>query len=143
MDVIEIREFRPEEDQAFIFSSWLRTYKHHSYFAKRIKHALFFKGHHAVIEHILEKPTTTVAIACPKGDLDTILGYLVYEPAKESRPVIHFVFVKEPFRRMGMAKTLFKSQHIDINNIFFTHWTFPVDELINKHPEMLYDPYGL
>lgn len=138
---IEVRAYQESQDKAFIYSTWLKNYKHSSYFAKRIRPVTYFKGHHIVIDHLLKKPSTNVIIACPKGDQETILGYLAYEILE--KPVVHFTFIKDAFRKMGIARALFEAAAIDPNKICFTHWTHPVDELIQKYPDMIYDPYGL
>lgn len=137
-EAIVVREYRHEADQAFVYSTWLRNYKYSSYFAKRIKPAIFFAGQHKVIDHLLAKPSTKVVVACDRNDADTIMGYLAFEPG-----VVHFVFVKDAYRKLGVATALFASQRIDVNQAKFTHWCFPVDELIRKFPDMTYDPYCL
>lgn len=136
-----MRDYKPSTDQAFVYSTWLRNYKHSSYFAKRIKPVIFFAGHHNIVSHLLKKPEMRVFVACPKDDLDTILGYLACEPG--AKPVVHFIFVKEAFRNMGVARSLFAKAIIEPNKMAFTHWTLPVDELIRKWPEMIYDPYKM
>lgn len=137
---IEVRLYRPSIDLSFVFSTWLRNYKHSSYFAKRIKPVVFFKGHQAVVEHILKKPTTKVYIAHPKDDSETILGYLACEPSTQT---VHFLFVKDAFRKMGIAKQLLAFSEINIEKLNFTHWTMPVDELIRKWPDITYNPYAM
>lgn len=140
-DSITIRQYVESNDKAYIYSTWLRNYKHSSYFAKRIPHSIFFDGHQKIVDHLLSKPETSALIATPKDDDETILGYLVYE--KREKPIVHFMFVKNAFRAMGVARALFKHADIDPNNMRFTHWTFPVDELIQKWDGMVYDPYKL
>lgn len=140
-DAIAVRPYRHDTDQAFIYSTWLRNYKHSSYFAKRIKPAIFFAGHHKLVDHILSKPTTTTLIAHPRNDEDTILGYMVCEAL--STPVVHFVFVKEAFRKMGVARALLKASGMSVERLAFSHWTYPVDELIQKYPDLIYNPYAL
>lgn len=143
-DSIQIRLFKPE-DLAFVYSTWLRNYKHSSYFAKRIKPSVFFEGHHKVLDSLFKKPELKVFIATPKDDPDTILGYIACELATEelNRTVIHFSFVKEAFRRMGVARALCKAAQVDFTKASFTHWTFPVDEIYKKLPDMTYNPYLL
>lgn len=58
-------------------------------------------------------------------------------------PVVHFTFVKDAFRNMGIARAMLKASGIDVNKLMFTHWTMPVDELIRKYPDITYDPYRL
>jgi predicted GNAT family acetyltransferase len=139
---IEIRGFRSSTDEAFVYSTWLRNYKHSSYFAKRIRPVTFFAGHHNIASHILKKESVKVFVACPKDDIETILGYLVCEPDSDKQ-IIHFVFVKDAFRGLGVARALVEASQIDINKIHFTHWTYPVDEFIRKYPDIIYDPYKL
>jgi hypothetical protein len=137
---IEVRQYIAATDKAFVYSTWLRNYKHSSYFAKRIKPHVFFKGHQAVIDHLLNKNSCKVFIASPKNDSETILGYLACEP---SLSVVHFTFVKEAFRNMGIAKALFKEAGVDTSKIILTHWTYPVDDFMHKYTEMVFNPYAL
>jgi len=138
-DDLELRSYSPISDKSFIYSSWLKTYKKASYFAKRIRNDVFFKEHHKIIDYLFSKPTIAVLIACPKGDPDTITGYLVYEPNK----VVHFIYIKDAYRSMGIARVLFEKALIDPSHITFSHWTNAVDEFIKKYPEIIYDPYAL
>lgn len=101
---------------------------------------MFFTGHHKVVTHILAKPTTTTFIAHPKDDPNTMLGYLVCEPG--AKPIVHFTFVKEAFRKMGILKRLLEAAEIKEPTFTFSHWTFPVDEFIRKYPELMYSPYA-
>lgn len=140
-EAVQIRRYAPETDEAFIYSSWLNTYKHDSYFAKRIKPYVFFKGHRQILNHILFKPIVKALIAHPKDEPDTITGYLIYE--RHEKPVVHFVFVKKEFQKLGIARTLFDAAEIDPQDFTFTHWTMPVNDLIQKYPNIIYDPYSL
>lgn len=81
-------------------------------------------------------------VAHPKDDIETILGWLSYE-IKENTPVIHFIFVKEAFRNMGVAREMITRAGIDVTKATFTHWTFPVDEIIRKYPDIIFNPYDL
>lgn len=137
-DSIGIRPYRPE-DKNFVYSTWLNNFKHSSYFAKRIKPSIFFKGHQAVIDTLFLKSQFKVFIAHPRGDEDTILGYIACEPNEPT--VVHFTFVKDAFRRMGVAGALYKHTGVNWDKMIFTHWTYPVDEMIRKNPEMTYNPY--
>lgn len=130
-----------ESDHAFIFATWLRCYRHTSYFSKRIRNPEFFKGHWKIVDAILKKPSTQVLIAHPRDDEETILGYLVCD--LENRKLVHFLYVKETFRMMGIARKMMANLELEIEKIFFTHWTYPVDEFMRKWPDMIYDPYGL
>ncbi len=140
-DAIEVRPYRSSEDKAFVYSTWLRNYKHSSYFAKRIRPVVFFAGHHALLDHLFNKPEIMCAIACSPEDPGQIFGYLAYQ--LRPKPILHFIFVKDDFRKMGVARTLIKSTGIDVASATFTHWTYPVDDIIRRFPEMIYSPYEM
>lgn len=146
MEGSEIRLYNPELHTNFIYSTWLKHYKFTSYFAKRIRPSIFFKRHHLVIEHILSKPETKCLVIGPKDDEDSIWGWLAYEPRDEGKHLIHYIYIKETFQKMGLAKKLLAACEINfenIKNIHLSHWTFPVDEAMKRWPEMIYDPYDI
>lgn len=142
-EAIQTRSYRPETDKAFIYSTWLKNYKYSSYFAKRIKPAIFFAGHHSILDHLLAKPTIKVLIASSRDNADDIYGYVAYEPKQDDKNVVHFIFVKDAFRNMGVARTLFEIAKLKLETLSITHWTFPVDEFIRKYPMITYNPYEL
>lgn len=106
-------------DEAFVFETFLRGYKRGSYYAKRIRDRRFYPAYHRVIEDLLARGRTLVA--CPEGDPDTILGYVIAEEAKE--PVLHWCFVKLAWRRLGIATALIESALPEPEKAVFTHWT--------------------
>jgi hypothetical protein len=131
------------DDIPFIFNSWLKAYKHSSLFAKRIKHEVFFKYHHAVVERIIYR-IPLILIATPAGDSSTILGYIVSEAL--DCPTIHFCYVKAPFRRFGVARQLLGAtlQQLGTSQVQdFTHWTKDMDWATEKLPTLRYNPYKL
>jgi GNAT superfamily N-acetyltransferase len=142
--VIEVRPYRKAEDLNFVYSSWLRSYKHSSYWAKRIRHNVFFAGHQAMLNYLFAKPTFQCAVACSPEDPTQIFGYLAYEKATEgAQPIVHFVFVKDDFRKMGVARKLFEAAGITPPSLTFTHWTYTVDALVERWPDMVYSPYAI
>lgn len=63
------------------------------------------KNYHNIISGILGFPTTRVSVAALKEDEDVILGYTVYSLAY-IKPVLHWVHVKQAWRRMGIARLI-------------------------------------
>lgn len=130
-----------ESDKPFVFSSWLRHYKNRSYFAKRIRNSIFYKWHHLIVERALSADTSVAMIAHPEGEPDVILGFVVGEKTQDG-DVLHFVYVKPAFRKMGIGRHLIKKAGlIDAN--YFTHWTFDIEDLLSKLPNLNYDPYRI
>jgi hypothetical protein len=140
---MENLKIRPvdELDEGYILSSWLRTYHHNSYFCKKIKKDIYYPHHEVILKGILSRPTTRVWIACNELYPEVVLSYLVYEEGPKQ--VIHWVYTKDAFKKIGLAKELFHHCKLDPNQCYFTHWTYFVDDIIDHYPEMVYDPYRI
>jgi GNAT superfamily N-acetyltransferase len=146
----DIRLMEPGDDD-FVFHSWLTFYRESSRFAKHIKNTIFFERHHRVIERILKAESTKALVCCSKDDPHVIYGYLIFSQLKKF-DVVHMVYVKESFRRLGIAKALFEDAELDPDEIVFTHrpdrryagdggtWS-KFDWIEKKYPGMQYDPY--
>jgi len=93
--------FRPfkEDDLNFITNSWMKSYKKHA----GVRSDVYFVEHHKLIHFILRK--SHILIACNSQNADQIFGYIVYE--KNIFTIIHFAFVKQMFRGIGIFKQLF------------------------------------
>lgn len=98
----EIRSIK-EADVAFIFSTWLRGLYYGNSWFKEIPKDIFMESYHRVVEQILARPDVQGRVCCLKEDQDTILGYAVLEP---KRSAIHWLYVKDAWRRFGIAKAL-------------------------------------
>ena len=140
-----------ESDRNFIFSSWLNgllhgtkstspesvidenknpvspdlvkfIYKKKINWFEEMSHDVFYKGYHKVIERILAHPETKVKVACLQDVEDVILGYAILGPE-----MLHWVFVKESWRQMGIAKAIVagdiitKCTHLTKQGKFFRH----------------------
>lgn len=141
-NLVGIRLLEPQ-DKAFVMSNLLKHTKNHSIHAKRIPRSLFFSHHHGLVENMLERPFTSVLIAHLKEDPNVIIGYLAVEEEPEEEPIIHYVFVKEPFRKFGVAKMLLEASKLNPNVCQITHWTHEVETLSKKFPKMKYNPYRI
>src|ERR1017187_6255259 len=89
-----------EADKAFIFSTWLRSFRHFSYFAKRIKNHIFYKWHHELVSRAIGRETCTTLVAHQKDDRDLICGYIVFEDWDDF-DVLHFAYVKGDYQKHG------------------------------------------
>lgn len=119
-DLVVIRDYIEtdkdlEGDTAFIYSTWLRgLYFGNSWpkevfqdprapidLYREIDADLFFNYYHEVIEKIISRKPTKISVCVLKEDEDVILGYSVSEPK-----ILHWVFVKDAWRKLGIAKDL-------------------------------------
>lgn len=130
---IEIR-LAKLEDIAFIYSTWLRSYRHSAHFTKKISNEIYYDMHHKIIDRFISRGGE-ILVACPKGEPDVILGYVALET---STPIVQYIYVKKNFRRMGIGAALFKAAG---NPKTFTHWTTDTDWIIKKIESLTYNPY--
>jgi GNAT superfamily N-acetyltransferase len=128
--------------ESFIFQTWLKVYRYKSPFGKRISNTVFFDRHHKVIERILARPSSQVLCAVDPTEHSTLYGYLAHETASDKH-VIHFTYVKEAFRRLGIAKALFEKAGINPREACFTHRTYEFEWFEPKYTGIVYDPYLL
>lgn len=97
-DII-IRKIKPE-DLSFIFDAFRESFKNDSKLGKSCRTSIFNREFNKVIDYILS--TATVAIACAKEDINTILGFIIYQ----GQEIIHYVFIKSGFRQLRLASVL-------------------------------------
>jgi hypothetical protein len=79
-----------------------------------------------------------VTVACLPDNEDVILGYIVFQPN-----VLHYMFVKEAFRKFGIARFLYKESFGDNETITYTHKTLFVRDILSAHPLLTYNPFKL
>lgn len=101
VDVV-IRPMRPADD-ALVYDSWVESFRL-AHAAGVIPMDMYRTIYREVVSRILALPTVAVAVLCMADDLDQVLGYLVHQSG--SPPTLHYVFVKEPFRRAKVATLL-------------------------------------
>jgi ribosomal protein S18 acetylase RimI-like enzyme len=100
---VAFRAYR-DEDEPFIFDTWIRSFEHQNdyagpYTSKQVRAAI-----RGTIEDILTAGAS-VTVACDPEDPDLIVGYVVFE-TKYEFPVIHYVYVKEGAREAGLGRAL-------------------------------------
>jgi hypothetical protein len=127
-------------DLSHIYATWLRACRTGSKFAKGIPNDVFFPSHSKVVERILKRPNTRTLIAHLKTDPDIILGYLVTEKRPDLE-IVHFMFVKMPFRKLGILNELVQFSGVDLARAHCSHWTFDLLQLSKTYQQMTYNPY--
>lgn len=97
---VKLRPMR-DLDTPLIFSSWLRSYRPSA--DPKVDKDVYYREHHKVVERLLREAEVVVATA--EGDDDTVVGWVCSSPG-----VLHYVYVKEAFRRMGLGTWLLACQ---------------------------------
>lgn len=103
LPAIQFRPLKPDERQ-FVKMSWFESYRKGG-FSPDIGYDLFRPGMDERIDRLLQESETTVA--CPTEVPEEICGYLVQ--SRQGGPyllTIHYVYVKQAYRRLGLASAL-------------------------------------
>ena len=110
-------------------------------FAQNMSNDTFFHHHKQVIEKILEKPDVHTIMIVEDTDLDHIYGYAVVENLGEAH-IIHYVYVKHAYRKLGLAKTLLEAMIPKLGDklTFVTHESRHHKQFKDKF-NLEYSPY--
>lgn len=92
-----------DTDKDFVYSTWLNALYYGNPIFRHMNEFRFRKNYQKVLDLILKQ--SSVSVCCLKDDHDVILGYSVTQ-SKTPHHILHFVFVKQAWRRMGIAKSL-------------------------------------
>jgi GNAT superfamily N-acetyltransferase len=124
-----------EEDLAFITDSWLKSYAE-SEVALRLPRSLYYSYHRTVVERILstERTMPCVKVACLREEPSEILGWCAFYSMAY---VLHYVYVKQAYRRLGVAAKLL--EHLDIKLI--SHRTSGMQHLVHMLKNPIYYPH--
>lgn len=131
-DKVKIRG-ATEDDFPFIYSTWLKGLRFGNDVFNLIEQESYFKNYHRVIEAILNRPDTHIAVACLNDDPTTILGYSILGETG----TVHYVHVKQAFRRFGIARGLCPKEIKKVTHITKAGWNI----LKDKFPQAHYDPF--
>lgn len=127
------------EDLNFLYSTWLNSYRCDSLIGRSTKKSIFFDEYKRVLDSILSATKTETLIACLPQDEKVILGYLVFEEG-----ILHYVFTKQDFRRMGIARSLFSVAFGDgVSLPSHTHLTRTGREILKSQSGLTYNPFLL
>lgn len=129
---VVLREAR-DTDTRFLVHSWLRSFEA-SKVALLAARDAYFQGYKPLVEAALTR--SRVLVACQKADPDAIVGWVAVEPGDVPR--LHYVYVKHPFRRFGIAKRLVAP--LLGSAVTYTHET-PVLRRLTVPSQWTYNPF--
>lgn len=133
-DLIEIREGLPGDNNFFLSTFLLGLYYGGTAYSEMNKD-IFMKEYHGVAEKLLSSKENVLKVACLKEDPSVILGYALLNKDLDT---LHFTFVKKPWRKIGIMKSLIPQQVL-----FCTHLTDVGVSLIKKAPYISFNPFLL
>lgn len=136
--------FRPaadsdSPDRAFIISTWSSSYKR-SHSAGIINTDDWAAIMHPQFEKVLGRAGSRALIACDRTDPDYFYGWIAGDTT-ESTPVVYYVYTKEPYRRTGVARSLFAAFGVDPLRYFVYPCGTPDAKMLSsKIPRARFNP---
>jgi hypothetical protein len=113
---IAIREFKPE-DMNFILDAWIKSaYSNITGYKER--KSVFHKGMESIIKRKLSDKSMLVFVACEESEPDFILWFAAFGTDYS----LHYVFVKEVFKKIGVSKMLLSNFYKNKKEITVSHW---------------------
>ncbi len=138
-EAVQIRDLT-DDDLPFIYASWLKGLYYGNEWFNLIRPKDLFMGiYHQVLERLLKHPDTVVKVACLKSDPTVILGYAVFHFVAPNYRYLDWVFVKKPWRGIGVAKSLVPTDKINT----VSHLTKTGVTLLYDHPNISFNPFLL
>lgn len=131
---IKIRELRPN-DMSFVLSSWIKSFYAGGTGYKEAR-SVFHKGMESIIRRNISAKNFIVLIACLEEDEDAIFGYAAFGLDY----TLHYVFVKDIYRKVGIAKRLLRHMLKDKKEITVSHWTQDM-KIIKKMYNVTYNRF--
>lgn len=126
-----------EADWQFVISTWSRSYKG-SRSAGLISSDDWADVMHRQIRRALALPGVRALVAFDAIDPSFLYGWIAGDASAQ---LVHYVYVKEAFRRAGVARGLFMALGVDPSSGFsFTCWTPACARLAAKIPSARHRP---
>lgn len=131
----DIRDFKPE-DANFVLGAFKNgVYYGDSRFSQMLKKVFMENYKKLDIPLTTDGSKYTIKVACLKEDQDTILGYSILSADYST---IHWVYVKEKWRKHGIGKSL-----VPRHPTYVTHLTQIGQSLLSKFNHIIFDPFKL
>lgn len=117
-------------DAAFVVGSWVDSYRT-AHAAGMIPMGAYDRVYREAVAAVLSRPGVSVFVACHPREVEDIYGWAAVErgasvPVREREDgrwverlspcplaLVHYVYVKQPYRRMGLARALLAAAGVD------------------------------
>ena len=112
-----IRKYDEAIDKQLVLDSWLQSFRASPY-AGCIPNNRYFEIYGQAISELLERGSS-ILVAVNPADSTQILGWLCVEQTSKAEQIVHFVYVKDVFRKLGICKSLFQEAGINPRSRFY------------------------
>lgn len=109
---IIIRTYNEEQDKNFIFSTFLRGMYYGQHPDKRPEKDQFMRTKDQELKKVIKN--SIIKVACFKDGLDVILSYVILS---KDESVLHFVFTKKAWRKIGLTKLLLNDKLKSVSSL--------------------------
>jgi hypothetical protein len=130
----EVRDATPD-DYNFIYKTFLNGIYYGDTWLSEIPKPIFMKYYRALAEVLIKSPKATVKVACLPDEPNVILGYSILSSDFQT---IHFVYVKEVWRKKGIGRSLVPQYPTAV-----THLTSMGRLLLPKLEAAVFNPFKL
>lgn len=136
---VRIRAFC-ETDTNFVLNSWLRHNRTAEPYAQ-MQSDIYYYNHQLLIGSIARN--AAIWLACAEDNPDEIWGYICAEPGPEHSLVVHYIYIKQRWRKFGFAKQLLAAAGWRPGmQIWASHWSDKAEQLGRK-VQAKHNPYLL
>lgn len=131
-----------QSDKSFILDSWLKAHKK-SHTHRDVPDEIYYHHQEPIINSLLSQ--SFVIVACSPQDPDQILGYCIAQPSQGGVCVVHWINVKQVYRKLGIGTVLLSEAKTRCNAkpslpVVMTHISKAYKWLEEKW-EIAYSPY--
>lgn len=125
---------RPMErgDRSFILATFLRGLYYGNSLFRLIPSKIFYPRYHDIVERLIDSPNSITMVACLKDAPEVVLGYSIVTNSTR----LDWVFVKRPWRKIGIAKLLVPDTIQSVSHI-----TEAGKSILAKHKNVVFDPF--
>lgn len=125
------------EDANFVLSTFLRGIYYGNDLFNLIPKAVFMESYKDIARKLFYDQTkTTVKVACLVEDQRIIIGYSILSADYLN---IHYVYVKQKFRKQGIAKSLLPKYPVSVSHLT----EIGKNLMITKFPDTHYNPFTI
>jgi GNAT superfamily N-acetyltransferase len=131
---IKIREIQAN-DVNFVLSTWIKS-SYSNLTGYREKQSVYHKGLEALIKKKYNEGKLIALVACLEEDESILLGFATFNIDYS----LNYIYVKEAFKRVGIAKQILKFMYKNRKEIVVTFWTKDIS-IIKKMYSVTYDRF--
>lgn len=123
--------FRPYEpsDINFIHSSWGRSYYKGANYIRSMSPTEFNEHHRPIRDKLLASKKSIIIVCASKMDPSLIIGWVMIEPRDTIGKIVHYLYVKEAFKREGIGAELLSLLKED--QVIISHLTDKAERILN------------